>query len=118
MLTIRQAQFKALDELRASAFVHRLSRRLRDMFEAELQSMKDEALERLIRSGIERARTYGIEYTADIARYVEYMVFLGEDFDSNPVVGWVGDILRDGQLNGKEKMDRIDVAVRSIFTQR
>jgi len=78
-------------------------------FPAELASSSYEDIRSLIRSGLAKARSYGIVNEADVTRYFEYMVEYGADFDTVlPTSDWALPILSSPWLTGFEKMNELD----------
>ena len=60
----------------------------------------------MIRSGLAKARTYGVVNEADVTRYFEYMVEYGADFDT--AAAWAAQILTSPWITGFEKMNELD----------
>src|SRR5580693_5149435 len=100
----------ALGEIMRARFERSMLHHLRAGFPDQTQLLDDERLSNLVRAGIRRAESYGIEFKDDIQRYLEYMMMLSEDFDTNPRTSWAGNILRSGATAGDRKMSRIDNA--------
>jgi hypothetical protein len=65
--------------------------------------LSDEQVLRLIRDGIDESATHGIRAERDVARYIEFLVIFGPEFQS---LGWAGEILSTSTLDGAGKMDR------------
>jgi hypothetical protein len=59
----------------------------------------------LVRQGIAESASQGIDAERDVARYIEFLVIYGPEFQS---LGWAAEILATPDLDGAEKMDRID----------
>ena len=60
----------------------------------------------VVRVGIAKAQTYGIIGEYDIQRFAEYMIILGNDFDTEHV--WARDILMNLSASGGSKVDEIE----------
>ena len=114
MLTIRREQMEALGRQSLQQFEAALLEHLRTRFPTQTDGRLDPELRTMIHDGIDRATVYGITLENDVRRYVEWMVLYGPDFDRNPETAWAGDILRTDDLDGTEKIDRIEEA--ELFT--
>jgi hypothetical protein len=69
----------------------------------------DEAnLRSMIRKGISLAASYDVDFEDDIRHYLDYMVTLSPDFDTNPATSWAGKILRRNALTASQKLREID----------
>jgi hypothetical protein len=66
-----------------------------------------------VSAGIEKAIGYGLREAVDFRRYVELSLLLGNDFDTDPCKGWIGEILCDESLEGPEKMLWIEDGLES-----
>ena len=110
MLTIRREQMEAFSQHSLDQFEAAMIRHLRTRFPAQTEARLDPDLRRMIKDGIGRAAVYGITFENDVKRYLEYMVLYGPEFDQTPETAWAGDILRADDLDGTEKIDRIDEA--------
>jgi hypothetical protein len=91
-LTIRQSQLEVLshDELRKFerwmvAHVVRFFPRAADSGESQLLD--------LVRHGIRRAAAHGITTRPDVCKYVDLMMVLGRDFDTDAGLAWAAAIL-------------------------
>jgi hypothetical protein len=68
-------------------------------------SLSDAQLRRAVRSGIDRAEAHGITKTDAVRFYVEMTVIFGSSFDTDPLVPWAGQILRDPA--SRDEMPRV-----------
>ena len=106
MLTIRDAQMRALEGEMQRRFEVRMEDYLRSAYADQLQSKTSEEVLHLIRQGITKSEQYGIVIENDVSRYITYMVTHGADFDRTEA--WAAEIFQDSRINGTQKMDRID----------
>jgi hypothetical protein len=118
MLAIRTEQIAALQREREHEFQRRLARHLRAIYPNEVGD--DAELKAFIRRGVERSVSYGIVIEADVSRFVEYTIYFNDDFDRDPDLPWIREVLTNDDLDGTEKMDLIDARVeaqglRSIY---
>ena len=103
-MRIRNEQFDQISTGLLETFEKSVAAHLRSRFSERLAGTSDDALARLVHSGVENARRYGIVAEHDVRRYAEYMVEYQPDFDTTP---WASPILRDVKT-GTEKMDDLD----------
>jgi hypothetical protein len=108
MLTIRKEQLNVLENAMAREFERKMIEHLRQKFPKETEKNEDDELAGEIRHGVKSSGKYGISAECDVARYVEYMMMYGLNFDTDPKFGWAGKILRTEGISGVEKLDRID----------
>ena len=108
MLRIRTEQFDVFSKHMRQQFEDRMAVRLRSRFPDHTRPIEEPELRTFIRNGIERAATHNVTAEFDVQRYLEYMVKYGQEFDASPDMSWAGDILNREDLDGSEKMDRID----------
>lgn len=106
MIQIRADQLRTLARAGREPFVRKLLRHLRKLFPETLNARADAELREWIQDGVERAEAYGMSMEYDVARFVEYMVYLGPDFDKS--VPWAAQILASAHTPGTLKMDLID----------
>jgi hypothetical protein len=89
-------------------FEGRMTHHLRARFPDETRAFDEHSLHEVVIWGIRRAEGYGIDFEDDIRRYLEYMMVLSRDFDTNLQTAWAGDILRRRDVDGARKMTEID----------
>jgi hypothetical protein len=107
-MIIRMEQMETLSDYTFRKFVDRMVAHLKKEFPEQTENMGEDALRDLINKSMERAETYGVTDDIDIERYLECALLYGRDFDANPQTLWAGEILRDNDLSGFDKMNRIN----------
>lgn len=107
MLTIREAQFQVFRQAAARALAQRIAECLAPHWPEEYGELGPDGVRELIENGIEKARKYGITQDRDLGRYVNLMLFLGEEFDSDPELPWAAETLCDPGLQPQSKLDRL-----------
>ena len=107
MLVIRQEQMQVFRKYMLEGFERRMLDYLAGRFPEVCPPENEKAVRESVRKGIERAKTYGITIEYDVARYVELMFLFSEDFDTSPDTSWAMPILKDPDLGGHVKMDRL-----------
>jgi len=108
VLTITEAQIRALRDASRAAFGGRAIAHLRRRFPERTAPVEDARLRAFVYAGIGRAKRYGIVGEADVLRYLEYMLIYGARFDTDPELAWAGEILRRKGLGPTRRMDLID----------
>ena len=110
-MVIRQEQMNELQRHAERMFQDRLMAHLREMYPERLEDKDDDELREFCQKGIARAGDLGVRTEYDVARFLEYRVFLGESFDQARGPGWLMAILH-GEGSGTYKMDRLDECFR------
>jgi hypothetical protein len=85
--------------------VSHLAHNLQDQLDEHGIAAED--IESLVRSGIDRARTYEIFHEDSVQCFLEYMALMGPEFDLNERTRWAGDILRRADMEGRDKLNQI-----------
>ncbi len=116
MITIRPEQMKTFSEVEIQKFVDRMITQLRASFPKQVAMIPEAQLRATIRKSIDVASTYGVTDEVDVQRYLEYVVRYGPDFDTNATTPWAGEILRNREMTGTDKMNLIDDY--DLFTHR
>lgn len=108
MLIIRQEQMDEFIRKAAKNFEDWMVAHLMKFFPAECQILGDPGVRATIRYGIEKAERYGIATERGVCKYIDLMYALGQDFDTNPDLPWVQEILQDETLpDPEERMVRL-----------
>ena len=94
MLRISAAQF---EQLWFAQFTDKVSEHLRRYFELPCRVAGDACVRETIRLGVRRARRWGLTREASAQSYIDHMVLLGSDFDSDPQLPWAREILERRQ---------------------
>lgn len=108
MLIIRKVQMEVFEKFILPAFEDEMVAHLRQFVPDHAGTIGDKRVRQLIRSGIERAKLYGLTYRNPVRFYIELMFMLGSDFDTDPQYPWAFEILKDSIYLGQlEKADRL-----------
>jgi len=94
MLRISAAQFELLW---FAQFTDRVSEHLMRYFDLPCRIAGDACVRETIRVGVARARRWGLTLEASAQSYIDHMVMLGSDFDSDPQLPWAREILERKQ---------------------
>jgi hypothetical protein len=88
-------------------FEDRMAEYLAKRFSPIWTAKGESAGRKSIQRGIESSRKYGITAENDVARYIDLMYRLGEDFDTSPNTPWAARILENSDFGSSVKMDML-----------
>ena len=108
-MILRNEQIDALAKSHKDAFVARMVQHLRNDLprQCEAQGLNEDDLEPLVRQGMSNAEDHGITSQVGIRQYLDCMVVLGPDFDSDGKHPWAQEILANDDLSPSEKADAL-----------
>ncbi|MGO9094221.1 MAG: hypothetical protein ACLQGV_03275 [Bryobacteraceae bacterium] len=106
-MIIRQEQIEALEAAGKAHFEAELLPYLKKSYPRSVAGVDDTHINRLISEGGRRAGQYGFQARGPVRMFTEFMVLLGHEFDQDPLLYWIQDILRD-----KEGLDEMTQASR------
>jgi hypothetical protein len=109
MLIIRNDQMRMLQAYMTKPFENLMFQHVKEFFPEEFASLGEDTVRETIRYGIDCARTYEITIEYDVSRYINLMFTFGRDYDIDPALPWVEEILINTELSGLSKMDRLYV---------
>ena len=109
---IRDAQLQAFSRELIARFVERMAERLGAAMGPGLATR--EGVHAAIRAGIARAGHHGITTTEDVERYLVILATLGPEFDER--LPWARAILGRAELDGRQKINRIERRLRQRAT--
>ena len=92
---IRKAQLRAFEDTRLPEFETFTVSHLATFSPLHSASLGDLGIRALIRAGIDRAAKHGFTFRWTVNFYIECMILLGADFDTDPQYPCAGKILRD-----------------------
>lgn len=107
MLAVRPDQVSRLGVYARAQFIELMFRTLIERFPEETATMSVETLMTSIDRGIDVASTYGITLEPDVARFLELIVGLGEDFDVRSDLRWIGETLRQIDWPPTTRLDAV-----------
>jgi hypothetical protein len=112
-LTLHKEQMEPLGEVKRNSFAEAMLEDLHKLFPMEFAAAGDARMEALVQYGCTRPQRYGIRNQSDIRRYIELMVRLGREFDTDPQRPWASQIL-GRRLPPAEKLDRLEAAAKGF----
>jgi len=93
VITIRPEQMKKFSEAAIRRFEDMMVVHLSRYFPNRCKAAGEPELRRAIRYGVKRAASYKIKAQPDVCRYIDLMMALGGDFDTDPKLPWASEIL-------------------------
>ena len=94
MLKIRKEQWDVLVKSEQDKFENWVHDHVCAFFRGAYNAAGEAQLREMIHYGIERAGSYGITSKSDVCKYIDLMVMLGRDFDTDERLPWAGEILQ------------------------
>jgi hypothetical protein len=96
-----------MSECMFSRFIADAINHLREKFPVTTKKMTDEQLRIHINVGVNKAAGYNISKQEDVLAFIDYMLFLGNNFDSDDTNPWAKNIFNIRNLDGSEKIARL-----------
>ena len=94
-LRIRDAQMKVFAGVYENGFRLRAAAWLRETFPDQCAEFGDGEIRAIVETALEHASRHRIAREVDILRWLNLMFALGFDFDTNPDLPWVREVLED-----------------------
>jgi hypothetical protein len=107
MLIIRKSQMDALDAEMLSSFQDRMIAHLRALFPARTAGWGATSGRGFVLGATAKARTHHVIAERAVARFIDLMAELGDDFETRADMAWATEILASPDRGGTEKMDAI-----------
>jgi|GEM_PF-1453445 hypothetical protein len=107
MFIVRNQQIEAFRSILEENFIVLAQKHLEENYPNKSSSLTKESLEMLIRKGIDESATYGVIERPEVLIYLEYVLCLGLNFSASPEHIWIKRTLKISNIDGAEKMQRI-----------
>jgi len=108
MLNIRPGQMEAFEQAALRRFENDMVAHLRKFAPRHCEILDEEALRKIIRLGIERARKHGFTNVGPVRFFLEMMFLFGSDFDTDPQLPWAAEVLTDKAIKDQAlRADRL-----------
>jgi len=98
MLEIRPAQMKVFEEAALLRFEDEMVGHLRQLAPQHCNAVGEEGLRQVIRTGFKRAAGYSLTNRGPVRFYLDLMIMLGSDFDTDPQYPWAAALLKDSAI--------------------
>jgi len=96
-MIIRQEQMRSFEAAAQTRFEAEMLDHLKQDYPRAAAGVDDGRIRQFISQGVERARGCGFQARGPVRMVIEFMVLLGHEFDSDPMLFWIRDILRDNE---------------------
>jgi hypothetical protein len=107
-LIIRKYQMEAFEETGSPQFENLMVEHLKDFSPLHSASLGDDGMRTLIRVGRERAGRHGFTARGPVQFYIDTIILLGVDFDTDPQYPWIAEILNEQSTRGQmQRADRV-----------
>ena len=108
MLKIRKEQMRAMGRVEFRSFEKQMLKHVHLYFPKHIELLGEEGVLKLIRHGYERGKEYDFSTRHEVCLFIDFMIMLGSDFDSDPQLPWVTEILKDeSAYNPTERIDAL-----------
>jgi hypothetical protein len=108
MLVIRNEQFEVFESEALNRHREGLLTYVRAMFPARCTTLSEEDLCSLVEKGSARAHSYGITTGDGVAKYLDVMFLIGQDFDGDPSHPWAIALLQSEYITDPhEKLELV-----------
>jgi hypothetical protein len=94
MFAIRKEQMAVLNKVEARTVGDRRVEHIRKTYPKEFAALGEDKIREVIQFAAQRVTKYGFKGDPDVLKLTEVMVLFGRDFDANPQLPWVAQILR------------------------
>lgn len=89
MLVMRQSQMEVFEQVAVQRFEAGLLEHLRTFFPEQAAALGTAQLHRVLRYGLQRAESRGLQTERGLYRYLALMFLLGSAFDEDPQLAWI-----------------------------
>jgi len=104
VITISDRQMRALNAARRRQYEDKVLRHVSFYFPEQFEKLGEQGVRDLVPLGIGKCKIYGITRECDVTDFVALMVVLGPDFDNDPELPWVSEMLEGEGLDPDAKM--------------
>jgi hypothetical protein len=117
MMTIKQPQWSALSEASFQLFEDEMVKHLAG-FAPELAKVAGpQRLHQLVQRGVQRGRAYGLTQRGPLRSYLETMLSLGSDFDTDPALARATASLRAPTIDQSQRAAALHAGILHYFDQ-
>lgn len=115
MLQIRQEQMDEFEKFQFERFVREALKFARETWSEEFGEQGEEAARELILDSVNMAETYNIDQEDQVLAFLNMRYALGSEFPDSDEFAWALAILEDDDLDGDEKIERLDAEVEKLL---
>lgn len=115
MLKIRKEQYEELGKVSLKRFEDSMVEHIREFFPEQYDALGETVIRKVIEYGVDRAETHGFETEPDVNLYLDLMLLLGSNFDTDPQLPWVASVLDNESIDTAEGAEKLyDQAVEYL----
>lgn len=107
MLKIRKEQYEELGKISLKRFEDSMVEHIKEFFPEHYEILSEPTIRRVIQYGVEQAEKYGFTTERDVCLYINTMIMLGSNFDTDLQLPWAAEILDDESIT--ESITRVDL---------
>lgn len=95
MLKIRKEQYEELGKISLKRFEDSMVEHIKEFFPENYDVLGEAVVRNVIEYGVDRAEAHGFETEPDVNMYIDLMLLLGSNFDTDPQLPWAAEILQE-----------------------
>ncbi|MHC4111574.1 MAG: hypothetical protein ACYSUY_10885 [Planctomycetota bacterium] len=105
MLKIRKEQYEELGKISLKRFEDSVVEHIREFFPEQYDALGEAVVRKVIEYGVDRAEAHGFETEPDVNMYIDLMLLLGSNFDTDPQLPWAAEILHAESIEDESTED-------------
>jgi len=106
MLRIRKEEYEELGKISLKRFENSMLEHIREFFPRHYEILGEPTIRKVIQYGVDRAENYGFTTEQDVCLYINLMLMLGGNFDTDVQLPWATAILNNETIT--DSVTRID----------
>ncbi len=106
--SMRAEHLRAFAQQQRERFVAEMHAHIRTEYPAEHRALGEKGATQFIERSMQKAAKYHITLENEVARFIELLLVLGEDFDVSSKTPWAGPILSEPLVSGRDRLARIE----------
>lgn len=91
MLKIRKEQYEEMGKISLKRFEDSMVEHIREFFPEQYDALGESVVRKVIEYGVDRAEAHGFETEPDVNMYIDLMLLLGSNFDTDPQLPWAAE---------------------------
>ena len=107
MLKIRKEQYEELGKISLKRFEDSMVEHIREFFTEQYDALGESVVRKVIEYGVDRAEAHGFETEPDVNMYIDLMLLLGSNFDTDPQLPWAAEILQEESMEDESMEDEL-----------
>ena len=112
MLVIRNVQMEALNGVSKQNYVLQVANLFAGRYPEKFAGADEAAA--FIRSNLPKASKLDITSQLDVAKFLNFLILYGEDYESRPECAWAVEILRSPDSTGNDRVEWLDARMENL----